>query len=481
MAEHESLATIREKKRELLESRGYSLWPARTGRSHRTREFHENFAGLARNKTVVTLAGRIRTLREHGGSTFAHLDDGSGLAQAYLKKDKVGEDGYRLFLDAIDIGDFIEVTGTAFTTQRGEETLEAAGWGLLAKARLPLPEKWHGLQDQEERFRHRYLDVLANQDTRERFVKRAEFIKNIREFLDREGFLEVETAMLEHVPSGAEAEPYRTHMNALDRDVFLRISLELPLKKLIVAGYEAVYEIGRVFRNEGMDQQHLPEGFTMLEFYASYRDYQWLMNFTERMYAEIMEKTFGTLKVKHAGVELDFTPPWPRVEYKKIFQEKTGIDLDEVTTPDALKAAIYERGLDVAAETARTHSELMDKVYKRYVRRDIVQPAFLINHPAITNPLAKRSAHDPSVVERFQVLAAGAEIANAYSELNDPVEQRQRFKEAGTSVDEDFVEALSYGMPPTAGFGAGIDRLFMIMSGIENIRETILFPLMRPK
>lgn len=484
MREHERLREVREEKLARLEAEGVSLWPARTGRTHRASDFHAGFKDLNEAGRLVTLAGRIRSIREHGGSTFLHLDDGSGTAQVYLKKDAIGEASYRLFLDAVDIGDFIETTGRPFITKRGEETLEAEAWTFLGKSLMPLPEKWRGLQEQEERFRHRYLDILSNAETRERFAKRADFVRNIRAALDREGFLEVETGMLEYVPSGAEAEPYRTHMNALDVDVFLRISLELPLKKLIVAGYEAVYEIGRVFRNEGMDQQHLPEGFTMLEFYIAYRDYNWLMDFTERLYAEAMERTFGTLIAPSAtpeGEPLDFTPPWPRLEYKPLFKEKTGIDLDAVSSRDDLERAARANNLDANFEAEPTRSSLMDALYKRYVRRQIIQPSFLIHHPAETNPLAKKKEDDPSVVERLQVVAAGAEIANAYSELNDSVEQLRRFREHGGPVDEDFVEALRYGMPPTAGFGVGIDRLFMIMAGIENIRETIIFPLMKPK
>lgn len=483
-AENDTLSDVREKKLIAVQEGGFAPWPARTGRTHRLHDFHERFAALAGAGTPLTLAGRVRSIRGHGGSVFLNLDDGSAEAQVYVKKDKVGEDSYRLFKDAVDIGDFIEVAGTAFKTHKGEETLEVIRWRPLAKAFLPLPEKWHGLQDHEERFRRRYLDILSNAETRERFVKRAEFIRNIRVFLDREGFLEVETGMLEHVPSGAEAEPYRTHINALNMDVFLRISLELPLKKLIVAGYEAVYEIGRVFRNEGMDQQHLPEGFTILEFYIAYRDYNWLMDFTERLYAEAMERTFGTLIAPSAisgGAPLDFAPPWPRLEYKPLFKERTGIDLDTVSSQADLERAARANGLEGDFDAEPTKSGLMDALYKRYVRRQIIQPSFLIHHPAETNPLAKKKEDDPSVVERLQVVAAGAEIANAYSELNDPEEQLRRFREHGGPVDEDFVEALRYGMPPTAGFGVGIDRLFMVMAGIENIRETILFPLMKPK
>ncbi|MDZ4295927.1 MAG: lysine--tRNA ligase [Patescibacteria group bacterium] len=476
-----SLRAAREQKLALLGKRGLSPWPARTGRTHEVRDFRRSFADLKDTAAVITLAGRVRSIREHGGSTFLHLDDGTGQAQAYLKKDRVGAEPYELFLDVVDIGDFIEATGVAFLTKRGEETLEVGAWKFLGKSLSPLPEKWHGLQDQEERFRHRYLDILTNPATRERFLKRADFLRNIRAFLDREGFFEVETAVLEHIPSGAEADPYKTHMNALDLEVFLRISLELPLKKLIVAGYPAVYEIGRVFRNEGMDQQHLPEGFTMLEFYVAWRDYRWLMEFTERMYSALMEKTFGTLTVRHEAGAIDFTPPWPRLSYKALFKEKTGIDLDAVETHKALERIGREKRLDVDFADAASKPDLIDKIYKRYVRRDLVQPVFIIDHPFETTPLAKRKEDDSSVVERFQVVAVGAEIANAFSELNDPEEQLRRFRAYGGRVDEEFVEALRYGMPPTAGFGVGIDRLFMIMAGIENIRETILFPLMRPK
>lgn len=481
MAEYDTLYEIREGKLARLKAQGVVLWPARTARAHRARDFHADFRALSESGTALTLAGRVRSIREHGGSTFLHLDDGTASVQVYLKKDVAGEESYQLFSDTIDIGDFIEATGKAFTTKRGEETLEAREWRFLGKSLAALPEKWHGLQDVDERFRHRHLDILSNADTRERFVKRAEFIRRIRSFLDNAGFLEVETPLLEHVPSGADAEPYRTHMNALDLDLFLRISLELPLKKLMVAGYEAVYEIGRVFRNEGMDAQHLPEGFTMLEFYIAYRDYNWLMEFTERMYADVMERTFGTLKAVHGDVTVDFMPPWPRIEYKKIFLEKTGIDLDGVATREDLERIAREKKLDVDFKSAMSKPDLIDTIYKRYVRRDMMQPVFLINHPFETTPLAKRREEDPSTVERFQVVALGAEIANAYSELNDPVEQEARFRERSGPIDEDFIEALTYGMPPTAGFGVGIDRLFMLMAGIENIRETIIFPLMRPR
>lgn len=464
-------------------------YPAEVYRTLINREALDDFGKFSQGKKEIFLVGRIRSIRGHGGSVFFHIEDETGLIQIFLKKDKVGEKKYRFFEEIFDIGDFVQVKGILFKTKKGEKTLEAFDFKMLAKSLRPLPEKWHGLRDQELRFRKRYLDLIMNKEIRQLFGKRTEFIKKIRKFLDKNGFSEVETPVLEHIPGGAEAEPFITHHNALDVDLYLRISLELHLKRLIVGGYEKIYEIGKVFRNEGISPWHLQE-FTLLEFYWTYKNYEDLMEFIEKFYIELVKDFNKKLKIDFEGKELDFKVPWPRIEYKKVFKERTGIDLDKCPDRDSLLKEIKIKKIEIEKENVGK-GRLIDQVYKKKVRESLVGPCFLIHHPIEISPLAKKCEKDPSATERFQVLIAGGEVGNGFSELNDPLDQRERFLEqmklrkAGDKeaqrVDEDFLETLEYGMPPTAGFGVSIDRLFMILANQNNVRETVFFPLMRPK
>ncbi len=466
---------------------GIDPYPAICERTHAIKSALDDFESLSGNNQKITLAGRLRTIREHGALTFSDIEDQSGKIQLFFKKDEVGEEAYGMIKN-LDIGDFLEAEGTLFTTKKGERTLSVKKYKILTKSLLPLPEKWHGLSDEEIRYRKRYLDLIMNKDVRDLFLKRTEFINNIRKYLNKNNYLEVETPVLENIPGGADAEPFITHHNKLDIDLYLRISLELHLKRLIVGGFEKIYEMGRVFRNEGMSPQHLQE-FTMLEFYWAYADYESLMNFIEDFYTTVIQKTFGTLEIKYQDTILNFKAPWPRIDYREIVLKESGVDIDLYPTKEDMQKIIKEKGMKVDPKAGR--GRLIDQLYKKLVRPKLIQPCFLINHPLDISPLAKKQDKDKTKTQRFQVLIAGAEIGNGFSELNDPIDQRERFemqdklrKEGDIEaqmMDEDFVEALEYGMPPTAGFGVGIDRFFTILTDQESIRDTVFFPMMKPK
>ena len=489
-----NMATIEEIKKARLEKltkiqkAGVLPYPAETKRTHTVAELLKDFSSLAKAEKEIIAVGRIRSLREHGGSTFLHMEDGTGQMQAFFKKDRLGEKSYQFFLDNFDIGDFIQARGVLFETKKGEKTIEVADYKILSKSLLPLPEKWHGLQDIEERYRKRYLDLICNPEVKKVFETRAKVIKTIREFLDNEGFLEVETPVLQAIYGGADAQPFATHINAFDMDMYLRISLELPLKRLIVGGFEKVYEIGRVFRNEGVDRQHNPD-FTMLEFYWAYADYKDMMRLTEKLFSHVLKKVFGARKITYEGKEIDFTPPWPRVEYVELFRKYASIDIEALN-----KDMLFKKAKELGAEAEETFSKarLEDAIYKKAIRPNLWAPQFVIHHPAEMMPLAKVRADDPKKAETFQLLVGGGwELVKAYSEQNDPVSQRRAFEEQeglfrkgledAQRMDTDFVEALEYGMPPTAGFGMGIDRLVALLCGTHSLREAILFPTMRPK
>jgi len=481
----DELRKIRLKKLEAIRKAGILAYPARTKRTHKIAEVLKDFAQLARLKKEVILVGRIKSLREHGGSTFLDIEDGNEKIQAFLRKDRIGERGYKFFLDNFDIGDFIEVRGILFKTKKGEKTIDAADFKMLAKSLLPLPEKWHGLKDIEERFRKRYLDLIFNPEIKKKFEIRSQIIKEIREFLEKEGFLEVETPILQPIYGGAKAKPFKTHLNALDIDLYLRIAPELYLKRLLVGGFEKVYEIGRCFRNEGMDRFHNPD-FTTLEFYWAYADYKDLIKLTENMFENLLKKIFGTTKIKYEDKEINFKTPWPRLEFSELIRKHTKINLDEINT-EALKKEAKKLGLEPKGGKA----EIADDIYKKICRPKIWNPVFVIHHPLGAFPLAKRNEKNPKQTANFQLVAADFELANAFCELNDPIEQRKRFEEqekffkAGLEeaqrMDEDFLEALEYGMPPAAGFGLGIDRLVALLTDSHSLREVILFPTMRPK
>lgn len=435
-----------------------------------------------------SLAGRLVQLRHMGKAAFVHLLDEVGKLQVYVRKDAVGDEAYEAFKD-FDIGDIVEVSGYVFVTKTGEKSLHAEAIRLLTKSLIPLPEKWHGLKDVETRYRQRYVDLIANPDVRHIFRKRAQVIREIRDFLDKRGYLEVETPVLHYTAGGATAKPFVTHHNALDSEMHLRIALELPLKKLVVGGLERVYEIGRVFRNEGLSKKHNPE-FTMLEFYQAYATFEDLMNLTEEMLVHLAKTIVGTTKVVYEDNEIDFTPPWPRVSMLESVYVFGGVarsvDLNTL------------EGVHAAASTHKVHLEepqdwgrCLEALWGELVESKLINPTFITHHPFSISPLARKNMQDPKVTDRFELIIAGMEAANAFSELNDAVDQRERFEEqarrkaAGdeeaTDVDEDFLRAIEYGLPPTAGQGIGIDRLTMLLTNSPTVRDVLLFPQLKPE
>ena len=438
------------------------------------------------NDTEVRVAGRLMLWRRHGGSTFANLRDQSGQIQIQLRRDVLGEERYEL-VKLLEVGDFIGVAGPLFTTKTGELTVRVEEFAILTKALRPLPEKWHGLTDPETRVRKRHLAYIADPDEMQNVATRARFISNIRSFLENHDFIEVATPVLESIPGGADAEPFTTHHNALDRDFYLRISLELFHKRLIVGGFERVYEIGRVFRNEGIGREHLQD-YDLLEFYWAYADLAALKELVQRFYATVIESTFGTLKLPYGDDLLDFTPPWPEANYFELFR-KIGVDLAQYPTADALLPVAQKLGI-ADAKPGLGRGRLIDMIYKQKIRSTLVQPQLLTGHPVDISPLAKRDPADSARVQRIQVMMAGSEVGNGFAELNDPLDQRSRFEEqqrlrdAGDRqaqmLDEEFLEALEYGMPPTAGFGVSIERWLMYLTNSPSIRDVVAFPLVRP-
>ena len=496
MATVDEIRKIRIEKHKALQRAGFSSYPSQTKRTHTIQDAMKGFASLSRLKKEIILVGRIRSLREHGGSSFLHFEDGTGKIQAYFKKNRLGEKSYQFFLDNFDIGDFIEIRGILFKTKRGEKTIEAGDYKMLAKALLPLPEKWHGLKDIEERYRKRYLDLLFNPEIKEKFILRSRIIKEIRGLLDEKGFLEVETSILQPIYGGAKAKPFKTHLNALDMDLYLRIATELYLKRLLVGGFEKVYEIGRLFRNEGMDRDHNPE-YTSLEFYLAYADYKDMMKMAENLFKNLLKKIFGKSEIVYNGKKINFNTPWQRLEFNQLIRKYTKIDLEEINEK-ALTRKAKESG--VKLEKGAGKAEIADGIYKKFCRAKIWQPTFIIHHPLGSFPLAKElepkgriknEISDGKKLANFQLVVAGWEIALGFSELNDPMEQRKRFEgqekmfkkgfEEAQRIDKDFLEALEYGMPPTAGIGIGIDRLIALLTNSHSLREVILFPTMRPR
>lgn len=480
---------IRKAKIQTLRSLGIDPFPAHSQRTHTIQQFIDQFTELEKDQPEVTIPGRVRTIRKHGKLSFVTISDETGQVQIVLKADSIGEEAYKL-LEYLDNGDFAQFSGPAFTTQKGQKSVEAKTWKILTKAVRPLPDKWHGLQDLEERYRRRYLDAIMNPEVPKLFKQRAAFIQAMRQFLAQEGFQEVETPVLESIPGGAEANPFITHHDALDINFYLRISLELHLKRMTVAGFEKIFEIGRVFRNEGMDRDHLQE-FTMMECYWAFADYRQMMDFLEGMYAHMIKSTFGSLETKLGETILNWKTPWPRVSYNELVIQATGIDLTKHSTAEELKGAIKKAGIQIDFEPNIGLGRVTDLLYKKTVRPKLIQPCFLVDHPVSISPLAKRKPGEPTLTERFQILALGSEIGNGWSELNDPVDQRERFEEQmklrdandpeAMMLDEDYLQALEHGLPPTAGFGVGVDRLFMVLSGAQSIRDVVFFPTMRPE
>lgn len=434
-----------------------------------------------------TIAGRVISMRDFGKASFAHVQDGSGRIQIYFRKDILG-DRYGL-LKNVDIGDILGISGRLFRTKTNELTIEVNDFSFLCKSLKPLPEKWHGLRDVEIRYRQRYLDLIVNPQVRDIFLKRSRVIKAIRNFFDERGFIEVETPMMHQIPGGATAKPFKTHHNALGIDLYMRIAPELYLKRLLVGGYERVYELNKNFRNEGISTKHNPE-FTMLEFYISYVDYRYLMDLTEELFTYLCKEVIGSMRVPYGeeGNVIDFTPPWPRLTMKEAMRME---GVDEEVFKDRDKAMDFARRNNIEVDKNASHGKIIDEIFKERVEPKLIQPTFIMDYPLELSPLAKRKKDEPELVERFELFIGAREIANAFSELNDPADQRERFikqtearqmgDEEASYMDEDFIRALEYGMPPAAGEGIGIDRLVMILTNSPSIRDVILFPQLKPE
>jgi len=469
-----------------MRERGIDPYPAITKRTHQISDVLKNFAKLQKAKKRIVIAGRIMAQRGHGAILFLDIFDGSSKMQAVLKKDRVGDREFDFFTEVFDIGDFIEIKGALFKTKAGEKSLEASEFKMLTKSLLPLPEKWHGLQDEEERLRKRYLDIIFNPEVKEMILKRNVFWNSIREFLKKRNFVEVETPVLETTTGGADARPFITHHNALNLDVYLRISMgELWQKRLMGAGFEKTFEIGRQFRNEGMSPEHLQD-YTQMEFYWAFADYTQGMKLVEELYKYTAKKTFGSLKFQIAEHNIDLGKKWERYDYKATIQKYTGVDISK-TGLSEIENVLQK--LDIKYDkNGFNKNRAIDNLWK-YCRKKISGPGFLVNQPVELSPLAKRNEKDQSQTQKFQVIMAGSEMGNGYSELNDPLDQAQRFKEQerlreqgddeAQMNDKDFVEMLEYGMPPTCGFGLS-ERLFSFLCN-KPARECQIFPLMRPK
>jgi lysyl-tRNA synthetase class 2 len=485
------LQEVRRQKAETLRARGLQPYPTRAHRTHTTSEAIAKFAadtadGTEESTDAITVTGRVVSFRHMGKTVFAHVRDGYGELQLYIRKDVIGEDAYTDVLKLYDLGDFVQASGTLFRTKTGEVSLRTTELTMLAKALTAPPEKYHGLQDIEMRYRQRYADLIANEESRRIFRTRSKVVSAIRRFLDDHDYIEVETPVLQPLYGGAAARPFTTFHNALQQTFYLRIADELYLKRLIVGGYERVYEIAKDFRNEGVDRNHSPE-FTMLEFYEAYADYESMMNLVEEMIFFVTKEALGEPIVRYRGHEIDVTPPWSRKTLRQAIIDGSGIDYVAHSTQPELLAAARATGADIPSDMV--WPRIVDELLKQFVRPFLIEPTFLIDYPVALSPLAKRKPSDPTHVERFQPYIGGIESGNAFTELNDPLDQLTRFKEqqqdkeAGDEdampLDLDFINALMYGMPPTGGVGIGIDRLVGLLTDQHTIRDVILFPAMR--
>jgi len=478
----EDILQAKLEKLENIRNFGMDPYPEKSERDFGNGEVLDKFDELQERE--IKLVGRVKSFRPMGGSTFAHLEDETGKIQVFLNKNNMDEALYRLFSKNVELGDFVQVSGKLFKTKQDEKTLEVKDWKMLSKNIRPIPTEYYGIADIEEKLRKRYLDLMMNQETKDLFRLKNVFWQTIRGFLAQQGFLEVQTSVLEHTPGGADAEPFVTHHNAMDQDFYLRISLELPLKRLLVGGYEKVFEIGRVFRNEGMDREHLQE-FDHMEFYWAYGDAEKGMQMIEKMFKEIAFNVLGKYKHDQDGEVINWNVDFPRVDYFEAVKKETGIDLNEDLSVEDLKKKADELGIKY--ESGYGKGRMIDAIYKRTVRQKLIQPCFLIGHPIEVSPLAKADPNNPKKVLRVQVVAGKSELCNAFAELNDPIDQRARFeeqmkaREAGDKeaqmLDEDFLEALEYGMPPAFGFGFS-ERLFSFLMN-KSIRETVIFPGMK--
>ena len=460
----------------------------KVNRTHTTGEVRDNYEELEGKE--VTIAGRIMSKRGQGKVVFSDIHDKDGKMQLFLKIDKVGEENLKEY-KTYDIGDWVAATGEVFTTQRGEISINVNSFELTCKSLKPLPEKWHGLKDPDLRYRQRELDIITNSEVKDTFVKRSRIISAMREFLDNRGFLEVETPILSPIAGGAAAKPFVTHHNTLDMDMFLRIAPELYLKRLIVAGFEKVYEIGRNFRNEGMSVRHNPE-FTAIELYEAYSDYNDIMEITENMVAYVCEKINGTTKVTYQGTEIDFMPPWRRITMVDAVKEYAGVDFTTINSDEEAQAIAKEKNLEFPKPlNTVTKGEVLNALYEEFGEEKMIQPTFIMDYPVENSPLTKKKRGNAEFTERFEAFVFGRELGNAYSELNDPIVQRERFEQQANArelgddeaymLDEQFMSALETGMPPTGGLGIGIDRLIMFLTDSASIRDVILFPTMKPQ
>ncbi|MFD1204462.1 lysine--tRNA ligase [Sporosarcina contaminans] len=483
---------VRRQKMDELREKGLDPFGSRYERTHLSNEVREAYDELSKEELdetphEVSIAGRIMTKRGKGKAGFAHLQDLGGQIQIYVRQDAVGEEAYELFTDA-DLGDIVGVKGNVFKTKVGELSIKATEFTFLTKALRPLPDKFHGLKDIEQRYRQRYLDLISSEESRETFITRSRIIQSMRRYLDGQGYLEVETPMLHSIAGGASARPFITHHNALDMTLYMRIAIELHLKRLIVGGLEKVYEIGRVFRNEGISTRHNPE-FTMIELYAAYADYKDIMELTENMIAHIAQEVLGTTQVQYGEDIIDLSPGWKRLHMADAVKEYTGVDFWKEMSVEEARELAKEHGVEITNMMEVGH--ILNEFFEQKVEEQLVQPTFIYGHPVEISPLAKKNSEDSRFTDRFELFIVRREHANAFTELNDPIDQRKRFeaqlieKEQGNDeaheMDEDFIEALEYGLPPTGGLGIGVDRLVMLLTNAQSIRDILLFPQMRSK
>lgn len=486
------LLRVRREKLYQLQEEGINPFGARFERTHSAEDMQQAYGDytkdeLADKEFPVTLAGRIMTKRGKGKAGFSHIQDLTGQIQLYVRKDAVGEDQYDLFLHC-DIGDIVGVSGVAFKTKVGELSIKVTDFQLLSKSMRPLPDKYHGLQDVEQRYRQRYLDLIVNPSVKNTFISRSKILQSIRRYLDTNGYLEVETPMMHSIPGGAAARPFITHHNALDIDLYMRIAIELHLKRLIVGGLEKVYEIGRVFRNEGISTRHNPE-FTMLELYEAYADFHNIMELTENLIVNAAKEVLGSTSLIYGEHEVDLSPNWTRLHMVDAIKEETGVDFWQQMTDEEARQLAGKFNVEVTPSMKFGH--IVNEFFEQLIEHKLIQPTFIYGHPVEISPLAKKNADDPRFTDRFELFIVGREHANAFSELNDPVDQRERFEaqvrersegnDEAHMMDEDFLESLEYGMPPTGGLGIGIDRIVMLLTNSPSIRDVLLFPQMRPQ
>lgn len=486
---NDQLKVRRDKMQNMLDS-GKDPFGQRFSRTHHAEDIIAAFTEVSKEdldeqSNEVIIAGRVMTKRGKGKAGFAHIQDISGQIQIYVRQDAVGEEAYALF-GQTDLGDIVGIKGTVFKTKVGELSIKAQEYTFLSKALRPLPDKFHGLKDVEERYRKRYVDLMTNEESKNTFITRSRIIREMRRYLDDHGYLEVETPMMHSVAGGAAARPFHTHHNALDMPLFMRIAIELHLKRLIVGGLEKVYEIGRVFRNEGVSTRHNPE-FTMIELYEAYADYRDIMSLTENLIAHIAREVLGTTKIQYGEYEVNLEPEWKRIHMVDAVKEYTGVDFWKQMSKEEAQALAKEHNIEIKDTMEFGH--IVNEFFEQAVEEKLIQPTFIYGHPVEISPLAKKNEEDPRFTDRFELFIVGREHANAFTELNDPIDQRERFeaqlkeREQGNDeaheMDEDFIEALEYGMPPTGGLGIGIDRVVMLLTNSPSIRDVLLFPLMR--